>query len=135
MILRRFSIQFALGVPTKDFSHVVDVLEISARLLFPRSQTGQSRLAYTLANCLRRLRRNTSLQPARFSLIESDPLEVSLRARSMATNTQVRHLRGCRTWGDGTANDVVEHMSTRIDLPPHKATITGRLRRPVDQSI
>ena len=39
---------------------------------------------YTLANWLRRLRRNASLRSARFSLTGSEPLEVSRRARSGA---------------------------------------------------
>ncbi len=55
---------------------------------------GQSRLTYASANWLRRLRRNASLQPACFSFIESDPLDVSLRARSRARRRRMAMLAG-----------------------------------------
>ena len=51
-------------------------------------------MTYAPPNCLRRLRRNASLQPARLSLIESGPLEVSLRARSRARRRRMAMLAG-----------------------------------------
>jgi hypothetical protein len=47
---------------------------------------------YAVVNCLRRLRRKVSLQPARFSLLESEPLESSRRATSRARRRRMAML-------------------------------------------
>ena len=83
-------------------------------------RTGQSRLAYTLANWLRRLRRNASLQPARFSLIERAPLDVSLRARSGARR------RGMAGLGRHGAIDLASGLDPAESLQSGEIIVFGQ---------